>query len=87
MLKIYKDKDYAIMPQLATQGSACFDVHAVFELGARIRAYNPWNKQIDIVSKPIAERMLGAPITTHELRASIKLMNFWKLEQAKLSLA
>lgn len=54
MLKIYKDKDYAIMPQLATQGSACFDVHAVFELGARIRAYNPWNKQIDIVSKPIA---------------------------------
>ena len=54
MLKIYKSQETAVLPKLATTGSACFDVQANFELGQRIRAYNPWNKEIEIVSKTIA---------------------------------
>jgi dUTP pyrophosphatase len=53
-LKIYKDKEYATLPEFQTQGSACFDVQAAFEIGQMIRAYNPWNKEINIVTKIIA---------------------------------
>lgn len=53
-MKIFLNKPYATLPTFATQGSACFDVKAAFLPGERIKAYNAWNKQVDIVTKVIA---------------------------------
>ena len=53
MLKIYRAKEYSELPTFATAGSACFDVKAAFISGQRIKSYNPWNKQVDLVAKTI----------------------------------
>lgn len=53
MLKIYRTKPYVELPTFATAGSACFDVKAAFINGQRIKSYNPWNKQVDLVAKTI----------------------------------
>lgn len=57
MLKVFKTKEYAELPEFATQGSACFDVKAAFQAGQRIKSFNAWNKQVDIVSKPISGKV------------------------------
>ena len=56
-MKIYKTKEYATLPEFATEGSACFDVRAAFKVGERIKTYNAWNKAVDVVSKTIAGKV------------------------------
>lgn len=56
-MKIYKTKDYAHLPEFATEGSACFDIRAAFQVGDRIKAYNAWNKQVDVVAKIIGGKV------------------------------
>lgn len=57
MLKVYKIKEYAEVPSFATQGSACLDIKAAFSNGERIKSYNAWNKQVDIVAKTIGGKV------------------------------
>lgn len=56
-MKIYRLKENATIPKFATQGSACFDVSAVLSDGERIKAYNPLNKQVDVVAKSISGKI------------------------------
>lgn len=56
-MKIYKAKDYAHLPKFATEGSAAFDVRAAFLIGERVKAYNAWNKKVDIIPKVIAGKV------------------------------
>lgn len=56
-MKIYKTKEYAQLPEFATQGSAAFDVRAAFLVGDRVRTYNAWNKPVDIVSKVVGGKV------------------------------
>jgi len=56
-MRIFKTKEYATLPEFATQGSACFDVKAAFQNGQRIKSFNAWNKQVDIVSKSIGGKV------------------------------
>tara|TARA_Y100000389_G_scaffold199657_1_gene238475 strand:- start:900 stop:1409 length:510 start_codon:yes stop_codon:yes gene_type:complete len=53
MMNIYKTREEATLPSYATKGSAAFDVSACFGLGEKIKSYNPWNKQINIITKTI----------------------------------
>ena len=52
-MNVYKTKDSAIIPQYATQGSACFDIHAAFDKGDKIIAYNSVNRKIEVLVKEI----------------------------------
>lgn len=45
-MKIYKINPRAEIPAYATEGSACFDLRAVLDLGGRIRTYNPLNREL-----------------------------------------
>lgn len=56
-MKIYRLKENATIPKFATQGSACFDVSAVLSDGEHIKAYNPLNKQVDVVAKSISGKI------------------------------
>jgi dUTP pyrophosphatase len=53
-LTVYKVDPGAQLPNLATSGSACFDVRSCFYVGDRITCYNAWNKKVDVVSKVIS---------------------------------
>jgi len=50
-MKIFKQRESAVIPEFATEGSACFDLRACFEDGMRIKTYNPHNKMIEIPVK------------------------------------
>jgi dUTP pyrophosphatase len=50
-MKIYRDAENARLPEFATEGSACFDLRAHFEMGDKIRAYTPHNRSIEIPPK------------------------------------
>jgi len=52
-MNVYKTKDSAIIPKYATQGSACFDIHAAFDKGDKIIAYNSVNRKIEVLVKEI----------------------------------
>lgn len=52
-MKIYRDKESAVIPTFATEGSACFDLRACFEAGDKIKCYNPHNKEMNIPVKEI----------------------------------
>tara|TARA_B110000285_G_C15059152_1_gene581337 strand:+ start:252 stop:758 length:507 start_codon:yes stop_codon:yes gene_type:complete len=52
-MNVYKTKESAIIPQYATQGSACFDIHAAFDTGDKITAYNSVNRKIEVLTKEI----------------------------------
>lgn len=54
MLKVYRMNEKAEIPSFATEGSACFDVKACFDLNSTLKGYNPWNKEIKIVPKVIS---------------------------------
>lgn len=54
LLKYYKVRPEAHDPVFATDGSACFDVKACFKLTDRIKSYNPWNKEVELVPKMVA---------------------------------
>ena len=56
-VKVFKVKKYAQLPEVATEGSACFDVRAAFVAGDRIKCYNIWNKQVDVAAKIIAGKI------------------------------
>lgn len=50
-MKVYKLNEKAVIPEFATEGSACFDLRACFEDGLKIKTYNPHNKMIEIPVK------------------------------------
>lgn len=52
-MNVYRTKECAIIPQYATQDSACFDVSAAFVTGEKIQAYNTVNRKVDILTKDI----------------------------------
>ena len=56
MVNVYKTKECAIIPQYQTTGSACFDVHAAFEKGEKIQAYNAVNRKIEVLTKEIEDQ-------------------------------
>lgn len=56
-MKIFKLNPKASIPEYATEGSACFDLKACFDLGNRIRAYNPLNRELFIPVKVISEKI------------------------------
>lgn len=53
-LKVYKADPEAQIPTLATSGSACFDVSSCFYVGDKIKCYNVWNKEVNLVAKVIS---------------------------------
>jgi len=56
-LKIYKNKENAIIPTKATEGSACYDLMSAFKEGDKITTYNSWNKQCYVPAKVIAGKV------------------------------
>jgi len=52
-MNVYKTKANAIIPQYQTEGSACFDVHAAFKTGEKIKAYNSVNRKVEVLTKDI----------------------------------
>jgi dUTP pyrophosphatase len=50
-MKVYREAETATIPEFATEGSACFDLMACFEVGDKVRAYNPHNRSMEIPSK------------------------------------
>jgi dUTP pyrophosphatase len=50
-MKIYRDKETAQIPEFATEGSACFDLRACFDIGDKVKAYNPHNRSMEIPAK------------------------------------
>jgi dUTPase len=56
-VKVFKTKEYAQLPEVATVGSACFDVRAAFVAGDRVKCYNAWNKQVDVAVKIIGGKV------------------------------
>jgi len=53
MLKVFKCKDHATIPEVATEGSACFDLKAAFKMGDKVTTYNNWNKKVEVPVKII----------------------------------
>ena len=51
IMKIYREHENAVIPEFATEGSACFDLRACFDENTRIKTYNPHNKLIDLPVK------------------------------------
>lgn len=47
-MKIYRETERAQMPEFATEGSACFDLRACFDVGDKVVAYNPQNKKVEL---------------------------------------
>jgi dUTP pyrophosphatase len=52
-MNVYKVNEMAEIPFYATDGSACFDVKACFKNGDRLKAFNAWNKPMEIVVKGV----------------------------------
>lgn len=50
-MKVFKINKDASVPEFATEGSACFDLQACLTVGARIKAYSPHNKQMELPVK------------------------------------
>ena len=50
-MKVFKESENAVIPEFATEGSACFDLRACLDEGVRIKTYNPHNKLIEIPVK------------------------------------
>lgn len=44
-LKVYKDKEDALMPEFATKGSACFDIKSYLKKGMKVKYYDSGNKK------------------------------------------
>jgi dUTP pyrophosphatase len=49
MLKVYKTHPSAYLPHLATEGSACFDVHASLQYGDAVTCYHYGVKDKDVL--------------------------------------
>jgi len=47
-MRIFRDKESAVIPEFATEGSACFDLRACFDLEDKVTAYNPHNKTMQL---------------------------------------
>lgn len=45
-MKIFKSNVNAIIPEFATEGSACFDLRACFDENVKVKAYNPHNREM-----------------------------------------
>ena len=45
----------AELPEYATEGSAAFDLKALFKRGDRLQAYNNWNKSVQIAVKGVGK--------------------------------
>lgn len=56
-LKVYRCNESAHLPEKATKGSAGYDLKACLVEGAKIKTYNPWNKEVDVPVK----RVMGYP--------------------------
>jgi dUTPase len=56
-LKFYKNKEYAYSPKLHEVDSIEFDIQAAFQMGDKIRTYNPWNKECLIPVKNIGGKV------------------------------
>jgi dUTP pyrophosphatase len=52
-MNVYKVNDRASVPEYATAGSACFDIKACITRGQRLRSYNAFNKEMQIVVKGV----------------------------------
>lgn len=50
-MKIFRENKKALIPEFATEGSACFDLRACFDLGDKVIAYNPQNKKIELPAR------------------------------------
>lgn len=50
-MKVFRENENAVLPEFATEGSACFDLRACLDMGTRIKTYNPHNKLIEIPVK------------------------------------
>lgn len=50
-MKVFKDNVNAIIPEFATEGSACFDLRACFNEKVKIKAYNPHNREMEFPVK------------------------------------
>jgi len=53
-MNIYRMNENAELPEYATKGSACFDIKACFKKGDMLKAYNSWNKQLDVAVKGVS---------------------------------
>ena len=53
-MKIFKVSETAEIPSFATEGSAAFDLKACLNVGDKIRAYNPHNREMEIPVKATA---------------------------------
>ena len=56
-LKFYKSRDYAYSPKLNSMDSVEFDIQAAFQMGEKIRTYNPWNKECLVPVKNIGGKV------------------------------
>jgi len=56
-MKVYRDKENAVIPEFATEGSACFDLRACLEEGDKIRCYNPHNREMSVPVKVASGRL------------------------------
>lgn len=54
-MKIFKVSEKAEIPAFATEGSAAFDLKACLNVGEKIRAYNPHNREMEIPVKSTAD--------------------------------
>jgi dUTP pyrophosphatase len=52
-MNVYKVNERAEVPEYATAGSACFDIKACISNGQRLRSYNAFNKEMQIVVKGV----------------------------------
>jgi dUTP pyrophosphatase len=52
-MNVYKVNERAEVPEYATAGSACFDIKACIKNGQRLRSYNAFNKEMQIVVKGV----------------------------------
>lgn len=57
-LKYYKMNDNVQEPHLATEGAACFDIHAHLKKGDRITVYEMGNKKVSIAPEPPDENAI-----------------------------
>lgn len=55
-MKIYRDKESAVIPEFSTEGSAAFDLRACLEPGDKVRCFNPHNKEMNIPTKVASGR-------------------------------
>ena len=50
-MNVFRTTESAIVPKYATEGSACFDLHACIELGTKYISYNPFNRKVELPVK------------------------------------